>query len=90
MTVLMAALATLTGATDIANVAPGIFSADASGKAWHRPSPCACVRRKGKQVFEPVARYDAAQKVGGTLIELNIPGEQVYWLFGTGLRHRET
>lgn len=90
VTVLSGAGQTLTGATDIANVAPGIFSADASGKGL-ASAIALRVRGSGQQVFEPVARYDAAQKSFQALpIELNIPGEQVYLLlFGTGLRHRE-
>lgn len=77
------------GSTEIAKVAPGMFTADASGKGF-ASAVALRVRANGQQVFEQVAYYDPQQqKFMAAPIELNTPGEQVYLiLFGTGFRHR--
>lgn len=75
--------------TEISRVAPGLFSANASGAG----APAAVVlriRANGEQVYEPVARYDAPTQIFVLLpIDLSNSAEQVYLiLFGTGIRQR--
>ncbi|MDX2043622.1 MAG: BACON domain-containing carbohydrate-binding protein [Acidobacteriota bacterium] len=76
------------GSTEIAKVAPGMFTADASGKGL-ASAIALRVRANGQQVFEQVAQFDPQQqKFVAAAIDLTIPGEQVYLiLFGTGFRH---
>lgn len=80
-----------TGATEIARVAPGLFTADASGKGL-ASAVALRIRANGQQVFETVANYDShQQKFIAAPIDLTVPGEQVYLiLFGTGFRHRSS
>lgn len=80
-----------TGSTEIAKVAPGMFTADASGKGL-ASAIALRVRANGQQVFEQVAQYDSQQqKFVAAPIDLTTPGEQVYLiLFGTGFRHRSS
>lgn len=77
------------GSTEIAKVAPGMFTADASGKGF-ASAVVLRVRANGQQVFEQVAYYEQQQqKFMAAPIEFAAPGEQVYLiLFGTGFRHR--
>jgi uncharacterized protein (TIGR03437 family) len=77
-----------TGSSEIAPVAPGIFTADASGKGWASGFVLR-VRGGGQQALEPLARFDAAQNAFiPAPIDLSVPDEQVYLvLFGTGFRH---
>lgn len=73
----------------ISAVAPGLFSANASGGG-----PAAAlalrVRANGQQAYESVTRYDAqSQSFVLEPIDLSNPAEQVYLiLFGAGIRHR--
>jgi uncharacterized protein (TIGR03437 family) len=73
--------------TEISAVAPGLFSANASGGG-----PAAAVvlrvRANGEQVYEPVARYDAQTQTFVLMpIDLGNAAEEVYLiLFGTGIR----
>ncbi|MGE0127747.1 MAG: BACON domain-containing carbohydrate-binding protein [Blastocatellales bacterium] len=80
--------ASSTGSVELARVAPGLFSANASGQG---PAAAVALRYKadGSQVYEPVARYDAAQgKFVSIPIDLSDPAEQVFLLlFGTGIRN---
>jgi uncharacterized protein (TIGR03437 family) len=72
----------------IAPVAPGIFSADSSGRGWAAGS----VQRikNGVSTYEQVVQYDAALKQFVPLpIDLSAADEDVYLLlYGTGVRHR--
>ena len=78
-----------TGAVKIAAVASGLFAANANGqgvaagRAWR-------VRADSTQVFEPLARFDAARNQFVLVpFELGAAGEQVILiLFGTGWRGR--
>jgi uncharacterized protein (TIGR03437 family) len=77
------------GTVSIAPVAPGLFTASATGSGL----PAALVLRvkpDGAQSFEPIARFDPAQnKLVAVPIAVGTAGEQVYLLlFGTGLRGR--
>jgi len=77
------------GTPQISTVAPGLFTADASGQGL----PTAVVlrlRANGTQVFEPVARFDAAQnKFVAAPIDLGPETDQVFLIFfGTGIRFR--
>lgn len=80
-----------TGSTEIAKVAPGMFTADASGKGL-ASAVALRVRSNGQQEFETVAQFDSQQqKFVAAPIDLTVPGEQVYLiLFGTGFRHRNS
>src|SRR5262249_43362058 len=77
-----------TGQVRIVDVAPGIFTADASGRGL----PAALAQRIGKNstVYELVARYDASEnRVVPIPIDVSQEDEQVYLvLFCTGLRRR--
>jgi uncharacterized protein (TIGR03437 family) len=72
----------------IAPVAPGIFSADSSGRGWAAGS----VQRikNGVSTYEQVVQYDPALKQFVPLpIDLSAADEDVYLLlYGTGVRHR--
>lgn len=78
-----------TGTTQIAAVAPGLFSADASGSGLAAATALR-VKADGSQQFEAVARFDAAQnKFIAVPIDLGSETDQVFLiLFGTGLRFR--
>jgi uncharacterized protein (TIGR03437 family) len=70
----------------IVNVAPSIFSADATG----RGIAAAQVQRTGSVNFEPVFRFDVTRgQIVGVPIDLGPSTEQVYLvLYGTGIRLR--
>jgi uncharacterized protein (TIGR03437 family) len=78
-----------TGAAQIVAVAPGLFTADASGRGL----PAATVLRVkagGMQISEPVARFDpATNKFVAVPIDLGPATDQVFLiLYGTGIRFR--
>lgn len=70
-------------------VAPGLFSADATGKGL-ASALALRIKADGTQVYEPVVRYDAAQKKYFAVpIDPGPESEQVFLvLFATGLRNR--
>jgi uncharacterized protein (TIGR03437 family) len=77
------------GISTMAAVAPGLFTADASGQGL----PTAVVLRikaTGAQTFEPVASFNPAQnKFVAVPIDLGAESDQVFLvLFGTGIRFR--
>jgi uncharacterized protein (TIGR03437 family) len=79
------------GFVQIANVAPGVFTVDVSGRGL----PAALVlrfRADGTQRYEPVARFDAAQnKFVAVPIDLSSSTDQVFLiLYATGLRFRSS
>jgi uncharacterized protein (TIGR03437 family) len=75
----------------IAPVAPGLFSADSSGRGL-AAAVALRIQASGAQRFEPVARFDPAQnKFVAPPLDLGPEGEQVFLLlFGTGLRGRSS
>jgi uncharacterized protein (TIGR03437 family) len=79
------------GAIQIARVAPGLFSASASGQGL-AVGQALRIRASGEQVFEPLANWDAAQnRFVANPIDLSNPAEQVYLiLYGTGWRYRSS
>lgn len=79
------------GTINVAKVAPGIFSADASGRGL-AAALALRVKADGAQSYEPVVRFDSAQnKFVAVPIELGAATEQVYLvLYGTGWRNRST
>jgi uncharacterized protein (TIGR03437 family) len=79
------------GGANIATVAPGFFTANASGQGVAAATVLR-VRADGTQVFEPVARFDAAQnRFVAAPIDLGPESEQVFLiLFGTGFRQRSS
>ncbi len=75
------------GTMQIETVAPGLFTADASGHGL--PAAVALrVKADGTQSFEPVARFDPTQnRFAAVPLELGAATDQVFLLlFGTGIR----
>ncbi len=77
------------GAMTIETIAPGVFTANASGQGV----PAAIVQRvkaDGSQTFEPVAQFDSAQnRFVPQPIDLGADSDQLFLVgFGTGFRHR--
>ncbi|MGH9765913.1 MAG: hypothetical protein ACREAB_00645, partial [Blastocatellia bacterium] len=78
-----------TGSARIVDVAPGLFTADASGQGF--PAALAQrIRNNATVSFERVAIFDAQQnRFAPVPIDLGPEGDQVYLvLFGTGFRRR--
>ncbi len=77
------------GKAQIVNVAPGLFTANASGQGVVA-AVVLRVRANGSSLYEPVARFDSAQnQFVAVPIDLGPETDQVFLiLFGTGLRHR--
>jgi len=80
-----------TGLIQIANVAPGLFTADASGHGL----PAGFIyrlRADRSEQYEPVARFDPAQnKFVAVPIDLGSSDDQVFLvLYSTGLRFRSS
>lgn len=78
------------GTVQIAGVAPGLFTADASGAG--APAGFALrVRSDGSQSVEPLAQFDPAQnRFVTTPVDLSSETDQVFLvLFGTGLRFHD-
>jgi uncharacterized protein (TIGR03437 family) len=77
------------GSLNINAIAPGIFAANANGQG---AAVGLLQRRKadGTDAFEPIERYDEAQKLFFSRpLDLSNPNEQYFLtLFGTGLRFR--
>ncbi len=75
----------------ITGVAPGIFTADASGKGLAAASVLR-IRVDGSQRFERVAQYDPSQNRFVALpIDLSNETDQVFLvLYGTGVRYRSS
>jgi uncharacterized protein (TIGR03437 family) len=80
-----------TGAVRIATVAPGLFTANASGRDV---AAAVALRAKsdGTQRYEPVGIFDPAQnKFIPVPIDLGPEGDQVFLiLYGTGIRRRSS
>ncbi len=75
-----------TGSTIIDNTAPGLFSADASGKGL-AAAVLLRVKADGSTVYEPVSRRDAENKLIAVPIDFGAESDQLYLaLFGSGLR----
>lgn len=82
------------GAVSAANVqinrvAPGVFTADASGRGL-AAAVILRVKADGSQIYEPITRFDAAQnKLIPVPVDLGTESDQVFLLlFGTGARYR--
>ena len=73
----------------ISNVAPGVFSANATGKGWANGLVLR-VKADQSQAYEPLVQYDArTQDFVPQPIVVNQPDEKVFLvLFGTGWRWR--
>jgi uncharacterized protein (TIGR03437 family) len=74
---------------NLAAVAPGLFSANASGQGA-AAALALRVKADGTQSFEPIARFDAVQQRFVALpLDLGPASEQVFLIaFGTGWRNR--
>jgi uncharacterized protein (TIGR03437 family) len=79
------------GLATITNVAPALFTANASGRGV-AAAVVLRVRSDGMQIYEPVARFDPAQNIFVPIpIDLGPEGDQVYLiLYGTGFRYRSS
>ncbi|MCG3161085.1 MAG: hypothetical protein JMDDDDMK_02203 [Acidobacteria bacterium] len=79
------------GTIRVSLVAPGVFSADASGSGL-AAAIALRVRADGSQTYEPVIRFDSAQnKIVAAPIDLGSETDQVYLLlFCTGVRARSS
>jgi uncharacterized protein (TIGR03437 family) len=77
------------GAVNVAGVAPGVFTANASGQGVAAATALR-VKADGTQIFEPVSRFDAAQnRFVSVPIDLGPESDQLFLiLFGTGWRFR--
>jgi uncharacterized protein (TIGR03437 family) len=77
------------GMTTVANVAPGIFAADASGKGLPT-GQVVRVKGDGSQQYETIARFDQSLNQWVAVpIDLGVATDQVVLvLYGTGLRFR--
>ncbi len=79
-----------TGAVNVAGVAPGLFTANASGRGLAAAQ--ALRVRGGAQTFEPIARFDQAQnQFVAVPIDLGPETDQVFLVvYGTGFRFRSS
>ncbi len=83
------------GNAQISNVAPGLFTANASGQGV-AAAVALRIRAVGTQSYEPVARFDSAQNQFVAVPidlgpDLGNASDQVFLiLFGTGLRYRSS
>ena len=77
------------GAIEIANVSPGMFSADGSGQGL-ASALALRIRANGSQSFEPIVTFDAAlNRYVAAPIDLGPATDQVFLVFyGAGLRFR--
>lgn len=77
------------GTVQIAPVAPGFFTANASGQGL-AAAVALRVKADGTQSYEPVAEFDATQnRIVARPIDLGAEGDKVFLLmFGTGIRGR--
>jgi uncharacterized protein (TIGR03437 family) len=75
----------------ITNVAPGLFTANASGQGV-AAAVALRIKADGTQTFEPVARFDPAQnQLVAVPIDLGSETDQVFLiLYGTGIRFRSS
>jgi uncharacterized protein (TIGR03437 family) len=80
-----------TGTAQIASVAPGLFTANASGQGV-AAAVALRVKADGSQSAEPIAQFDVAQnKFIAIPIDLGPASDQVFLiLFGTGIRFRSS
>jgi uncharacterized protein (TIGR03437 family) len=91
VTVTSASGAVSTGPIEIARVAPGLFTANASGSGLAAATALR-VGADGSRSYEPVVRFDAAQnRFVAVPIDLGEASDQVFLLlFGSGLRDGAT
>jgi uncharacterized protein (TIGR03437 family) len=91
VTITSGAGAVSAGTVNIASVAPGLFSANASGQGV---AAAVVFRRRadGSESFEPVARFDQAQgRFVAAPIDLGPESDQVFLiLYGVGFRFRSS
>jgi uncharacterized protein (TIGR03437 family) len=78
-----------TGTTLISTVAPGLFTANASGQGV-AAALALRIKADGSQSYEPIAQFDSAQnRFVAVPIDLGAESDQVFLiLFATGLRYR--
>ena len=78
-------------AMQISSVAPGLFTADASGRGL-AAAYVLRIKADGSQQSEPIAQFDSSQnRFVARPIDLGAATDQVFLiLFGNGLRHRSS
>ncbi len=79
------------GTVNIAQVAPGLFTADSSGRGI-AAALILRIRESGEQIYEEVSRFDPGQnRYVHVPIDLGPPSDQVFLiLFGTGYKFRNS
>ena len=79
------------GALNIVNVSPGLFTAEATGKGY-AAAVVQRVKSDGTQVYEPVTQFDPVQnRFVAVPIDVSNAQEEVFLvLFGTGIRGRSS
>jgi uncharacterized protein (TIGR03437 family) len=78
------------GAFNIANVAPGLFAANASGRGL-ASALALRIRANGSQTFEPIFQLAAQNQIVPIPIDLGSATDQVFLVaFGTGFRFRSS
>jgi uncharacterized protein (TIGR03437 family) len=81
---------TSTGQINIVATAPGVFSADSTGKGLAAAAVLR-VKSNGSQNYEQVVMLDSTGKYVALPIDLGPEGDQVFLvIFGTGIRHRSS
>ncbi len=80
-----------TGTINVATVAPGLFTANASGQGV-ATALLLRVKEDGRQIFEQVAQFDSAQnKFVPTPIDMGVSSDRLFLiLYGTGFRFRSS
>ncbi|MCI0388648.1 MAG: hypothetical protein MOB07_07755 [Acidobacteria bacterium] len=91
LTVMNANEPVASGEVQISSVAPGLFSADSSGRGVANAYVLR-VKANGAQNYEPVAQFDSTQnRYIPAPIDLGPASDRVYLVFyGTGLRYRSS
>lgn len=78
------------GSVNIASVAPGLFTANASGRGL-ASAVALRIGASGVQVFEPISRLDTQNQIVPIPIDLGAATDQVFLVaFGTGFRFRSS
>jgi uncharacterized protein (TIGR03437 family) len=91
VTVLLNGAPVAFGTANIANVAPGVFAANANGQGV-AAAVILRVKANGTQTYEPLSTFDPVQKkFVAAPIDLGPATDQVFLvLFGTGIRNRSS
>ncbi|HQR32831.1 MAG TPA: hypothetical protein PLK30_08840 [Blastocatellia bacterium] len=91
VSVLLNGSAVGSGSVTIANVAPGLFTANVTGKGV-LAAVVLRIKADGTQIYEPVTQYDQSQaSFVATPIDFGAATDQLYLIvYGTGFRNRSS